>query len=367
MVLGDRTVPEDKDLSQQRDTKTQIAELRARLTGHEQFAKWRGQLDPIVELIECILDHAGSPTDALREYDMLVAAGRPFVTMLAKSMRDGDFDAHSELKAALSCREFVFTGEELPIDQTVPVTVVMPVPEIAKAMLRALHKNFLWSAVYNRDSWRTHVHDQLSEQETELRDKLLELLPGNTLTPGQDRAFELAFSFLYKHAKLALPTWKRLDLSEWPFIHWLRPHSVYKKIDTPEGAGYREAISAWSVKSPNVNNGAVIGHMAVMIQAEQSDVLKKLGDRHADVATWQLRIPKPVWGHRVAGAKVQSRVLFYEEGLHAENQAKYPTYTSKGLSGGMGTLFGEIQGPINTVFPDDINISSLNPFFCLLV
>lgn len=363
-------MPEDTNLTQEQDHETQIAELRDRLTGHADFARWRGQLDPVVSLIEDILDYAASPTDALHEFDMMIKAGRPFVTMLAQLMRDDKGKAFIELKSALSSQEFVFTGEDVPIDQTVPVTVVMPVPEITKTILQTLHNDFLWKVVYSSEGWRIKGRDHLTGPEGKLRKKLLQVLPECARTSRRTLTHELVFSVLLQHAQKAYPTWKCLDLTSWPFIHWLKPYSVAEVFGPPKQSAYREAIKAWCAMSPGVTvtrEEAVLGHMAVMIQAEQNDVLKKLGNRRADVATWQLRIPKPIWGHRVTGSSEPCRIIVQEESLHPDSIKKYPTFTSKGLSGGMSVLFGEIPPVINPLIPNGVNLSSLDPFMCLLV
>ena len=121
----------------------QIRRLMTRLTGNRAFAECRGRLNvPFDE----ILNNSKSPTQALTRFDEAVAARRIMVNMLAGFDRDGWKCARGELWSALTDLDFLFTGETVPIHETIDGYLLIVDLDLTLTFLR-----WLYSTDYEKD------------------------------------------------------------------------------------------------------------------------------------------------------------------------------------------------------------------------
>jgi len=365
MVLGDRTVPEDKNLANVPDRQTQIAELFSWLEDRvDKFAKVRGRCVSPVAFADRRIAAGDSPTAVKLAYDRWFSQMRPFIRQLAVLERKGHTHAHEELAQALRYRAFVFTGEEVPVHETIPITVVIPIPQATIALLRSWHENLLPGVRYTERGWE--IRDSIQEPTEEELGLLNDLEPHFSVinTPKFQREMYVpnaARCILEQHATLAIPTWEKLVSASWPFHFFLRPRTLLIW-----GNYQYHWWKSWTELGPKLDlpkPTSILGIMAMMIQAEQQEVIKVLG-RDSGVATWQLRIPRPFWESQTAFADQSKDLFFFTEKMARDQVNIYPSFTSKGFSNGLGVSFAENK----TVDPIlDLGVSSLSPFmyqFC---
>ncbi len=123
--------------------KKQINELMAKLAGNRAFAECRGSLDvPIDE----ILKSSNNPTQALAKFDWNTASRRIMLNMLAGLKRDGLTYAYGELWSALTDCDFLFTGETVPIQETIDGYLLIVDLDLTLTFLR-----WLYSTDYEKD------------------------------------------------------------------------------------------------------------------------------------------------------------------------------------------------------------------------
>jgi hypothetical protein len=115
----------------------QIAELMETLLGHNVYGMFRGRdCHSLVDVAEVVLERSGSPSDFCRNWDDLTAKFRVLGNILATLKREGKTEAYEALKESLTDVTYVFPGETIPVEKTVPVTLVMFEPARMLAMLQ---------------------------------------------------------------------------------------------------------------------------------------------------------------------------------------------------------------------------------------
>lgn len=355
-----RTVPEDKcNLSPEE----QVTQLQAWLVERApDFAKVRGRCGSATSFLQALVRTAASPAAAERAFETWAQRMRPFVRRLALLNREDHTSAFNELGQALGDPAFVFTGEDVPMSQTVPVTVVMPAPEATLALLRCMHSGLLWKLRYTLSRQHTlrgaplFWQEGLSEDEIGLINSLLRALPDVVL----EKDVPLADPLLQAHATKTTQVWQQLDSVEWPFRWWLRPYALLQQ----EGSGVAKHKRTPPVDH-HIDPRTTPGFVAMLIQAEQREVIKILGE-DANVATWQLRLPRPAW-EKIARAGDESKaIVLFEEALFHEHSRKHPAFTSKSVSNGLGVVFGRERSGLKDPRLIDGHSVTLDPFVCLL-
>ena len=212
--------------------------------------------------------------------------------LLAQLRREGRNEEANDLKSALCNRNQFISGETIPLEKTVPATILMLEPEVTLKLL------------------------ELTVGSGIPQEKLLELLPAArnheenwpVFTTYID-AYEAVLAELPKTFERSI----RLGDSNWAWVlggdrHELEP--------------FRLSLLSGSFAF-------------VFFGQEQGNVLKKLSrDQQARVGTWQIDLPAFMVGWSPAFS-----ICFHEEAVHAEWSKRYPALASKSVSNGYGAFF----------------------------
>lgn len=104
----------------------QVRTLMEKLQGHKAFARLRGKMGVYFpKLVDGLFQKSTSPTAFCREWDRVAADVRVVGDLLVKLRRDKLDDAAIELLSALHNPTYTFPGETIPIEETMPVTVLI--------------------------------------------------------------------------------------------------------------------------------------------------------------------------------------------------------------------------------------------------
>ena len=264
-------VPEEK-------REGQVAELLRKLAGHRIFGRRRGTLG--VSVINCLLaiiQTAGSPTAAVRQWDEFAADIRVLIQMLATLKRDGQDYAGEELAEVLRTKKVMFTGETTPVEQTTPVVLYMYGATQTLTMLQ-------WMVTH----YETAIYAMLDS----IDGKAVDRSHGGGLTSTTERLFEL-FPSLTKYARKL----RKQGAYPGPDLSSAFEEDVEKRYPKP----FPGSIPLWLGRGWHRDqycSGLEIDHQpfAYIIEGEQSEVLSNFArNLQGDVATWQFHIPTVVW------------------------------------------------------------------------
>lgn len=295
----------EEHVPEERTEEQQMAELLERLTGHEQFAKWRGRLGAALPLIMDVLRDTQSPSEAKRRWQEMVGAAASFLMMLTQLDRDGDAVSSKQLQQALLDPDFLFTGEDVPVDQSVSIVLVIPGADITLKMLEQVQKT---STDYFTSMFVWRFDGGMERAFVDPIRSVLEAFPSWTLKPSLRRSFT--------HAGYAARA---------PFIKSMHEHDVLSR--------FPNFIGARLVFDP-------IGTVATLVEGEQSDVLKQVPrDLQKELGVWQFRVPRIVWDRRDSRYSREGlTVALFDERLHEEARKIEPAYTSRGVSHGLAAM-----------------------------
>jgi hypothetical protein len=283
----------------------QIKLLVEKLIGHDLFRKHRGKMGKLVDVLENLIGTSDSPTELLRRYDELTSAGRVFATMLGQLARDGCSYAVSELLATLRDETRLFWGEEMPLEDTEPITLVLvdPVRSLAFAGLftRKHQQLFGWGI----------SDDELDPEFVRVREMfpVLRGLRFGMLTQDKWSCVAHAYSCLLYDNK-----------------------AVLRELD-PEHTSTRLRLENVPTGGAFLNEG--IDFARLVRGADQRAVLSRFNRAEQDqIATWQFSLPRR-W--------LEARYTSIYVGLHPENEherwkRKFPMFVSGGIQNGYGAL-----------------------------
>ena len=350
-------MPEDKPLSQVPDLETQIAELRQRLTGHQIFARRRGKSRILTALLEEMLKGRDSPSAALRAWDALLADGRVLLSLMAQLERDGRSTSVEELTEALRDPSFFFTGETVPIEQTTPLTVVMPDPERTLLMVEWVLRN------RDPDNLFAHLDGYTDDQgfcnnagcDCDLTERLIAAFPSM-----KEVAEELSNRATVAGEVIALAHIKEVTCSL-PIIDGI-PLSLAPNRDQGNQMIFAGRHDECWLKG----HWRQPGYLAYVVPGEQQAVLRQF-DRQTQkrLATWQLRLPTVRWERMQLIDPADGPPPYYlwvvPETEHKDNQRRYPAYSSPGCSHGFGLLW-----EAGHAFTVPGQLSQEQSFHCLL-
>ena len=116
----------------------QLVWLRNYLMGNKTFGSLRAgrfRKDALSILYEVSQGDNWGPMDFCRGWDEHVAEARIMGNKLAQLKRDGWNDAFRELESALN-GAYVIEGEDIPLEQTTPVTILVFEPELTFDLFR---------------------------------------------------------------------------------------------------------------------------------------------------------------------------------------------------------------------------------------
>lgn len=329
-------MPEEKEVN-----KEQVARLLEKLAGHQGFARRRGTLgESFIELLCQLVNDAESPSEALRRWDELAADVRVMVNYLAVLQRDDEVSAMGELTAALRSPSFVFTGETVPVHETVPITILMFRPEETLLMLEWIccdHWMRLDQWIECKDGRKKPLYPMM-----ERTDRLFAAFPLLERCVRERHVHEYeGRDLLDSRAALVEEFHRNLD----PSLRGLRIRAGYN--DHLEVSGFSGGEARF----------------AFIAEAEQSEVLSLYSrEQQLQIATWQLHVPRVVWESATTSGGLGYVIELHPELVHQDWLEKQPALTSRGVSHGYGARmetrlgtylqqFGAGQEFGNHVFP----------------
>ncbi len=232
----------------------------------------------------------------MAKFDELVRAMRIMTRLLAKLRRDGKDRAYAELLEALDYESYVMVGESMPLEATIPITILMLEP--AKTLYFAE-----WIAEKGRpfedlDSMfptrKAHRASCTAQEHANGQDILrayADTLEGLPQTFGGS----IRLSHGVNHM-----------------------HTNRDKTDPVFFCDFRSRLP--------------LAYM--FFGKDQAHVLSLVGRENQDrVATWQINAPAFLvdWSPKFA-------IGFHEESVHPLWQKRYPALVSRGVAGGHGAL-----------------------------
>ena len=252
-------VPEE----QKRSETDQFTFLRQKLTGNRAFHRLRGKLKEILDpsaFFQMIAD-ANSPTNfntrwKQRSNDLLVMGN-----LLAKLRKKKYLFAEIQLQRALTEPTFYFDGETVPLDQSLPFTLVMYDFPRTLAMIK-----FLRSAMGAKDlkEFFPGDHDFSKMQVTELTEMHVRELA------------ELYKKTVLKRNRIEIKNTDIKDIS----LNW-------------------EGFSKYGFVSANdyYNRSCLLDFkFGTLFQAEPDAILRQVPrDQQKNVSIWFFRLPRVLW------------------------------------------------------------------------
>jgi hypothetical protein len=305
-----KQVPESS--KQNKDRNQQLAELQDKLRGNKIFRKFRGEHNyDIVETLDRILGRSDTPSEFIREWDVMSGDLRILGNLMATLKRDGKTDAFEALRNALINPTYTFPGETIPIEKTVSVTLVMFEPEKTLSMLQWLVQGY-WKQLYNNESLLAV---------TMLRN-FPSLRRAMETTRSRYHGWELGYAY-------------QIDV--------LRKVSVPKDFRPLHiGAGQyddeMEIAPPFSSISINVESDAAeeiecLCHFAFWVTADQGEVLSRFNrEDQSHIATWQFHVHPTELDERIGW------IGLHPEAEHADYQHKYAYRSSAGVSQSLGAI-----------------------------
>ncbi|MFZ5365034.1 MAG: hypothetical protein ACOZBH_02435 [Patescibacteria group bacterium] len=242
----------------------QAAFLRQKLTGNRAFHRLRGKLKELLDpasFFKMVTD-ANSPTNfnsqwQQRSTDLLVMGN-----LLAKLRKKGYWSAYTELQRALTEPTFFFNGETVPLDQSLPFTLMIHDFPRALAMIK-----FLRSAISAEDLKEFFPGDyEFLEMDLEMRiRKLVELYKKTRLTEKIIRK-SVVFENTVLDRTISL-NWE--NFSKYGFV------SAEDYYQRSVGLDF---------------------NFGTLLQAEPDEILRQIPrDQQKNVSIWFFRLPRILW------------------------------------------------------------------------
>lgn len=331
----------------------QIRQLMNKLAGNRAFAECRGNLKiPIHE----ILKSCDNPTQALAEFDRAVASRRIMVNMLAGLDRDELTYARGELWSALTDSDFLFTGETVPIQETIDGYLLIVDLDLTLTFLR-----WLYSTDYEKD--------------------IVPYCKGESIDPSRAMYGRLTEEVFGRFPKIEEELRERVyHDSPYPSLFYNPPIKFFSE-DIVEP--FWEKLKKWIPEYPrydrsciDVNNGSQGdqwrrgGSIAMFVT--QIGIKKLLGcfsrAERKRLTVWHFKVPK-----------VERENLVYSEfcnsprmriGLHPADQHEvwksyHPSYVSQKVTRGLGAVL-LTNDMVNDLFWDNSHMLNVTPMYVAL-
>jgi hypothetical protein len=274
--------------------------LAIKLAGNHSFKQCRGKFETSIDRTVCeIIDDSPSPTIANIRLEEYLRSVMVMGNLLAKLKRDRMKRAFDELRDALRSNGHVILGETIPLEKTVPLTMLMLEPELTLDLVR-------WGMGDDRHPDHTkriyrllptlQAHGKVAEMKAEGYGA--EIAPSYyDVLAGLPRAFD-------EGIPLINPVWKTFP----------------KRSVGPGFTHLRDLYFPLAF---------------VFIGKEQDEVLK-IFDREQQkrIATWQIDAPRFLFSY----GNSSFHVGFHEESVHDIWLKRFPAFASKGVSAGHGAF-----------------------------
>lgn len=320
-----KQVPEGKFTREE-----QLAELRKKLIGNTAFGRTRGILydqNTILSLFNQASQGKITPTQFCRKLGKITKDLRVMGNKIATLRRDGKQEAAQALLRALTVPGYRIPGEEIPLEKTVPITLIMFMPEKCMHMLQ-------WIIEGDSSDLNTHMDCRKGEKpyyRQELTERLFELFPSlyagcrHRLLNQRYEGIDLRYA-LYKDvtSRFSIPSgFQPLHIN----------HGQYND--------HTELLpGVYDSDHIEVNNEDVpcMGYFAFWAEGDQKTALSPFSREQQELmGTWQFHV------HPSVLKKVKEAPVF---GLHTEDQHQEWSHSMSGFeSAGVSHGYGAVINP----------------------
>lgn len=287
----------------------QLVWLRNELAGNRTFANLRGGK------FHSTASHfiGKNPTEFCKAWDDFSAQARVMGNMLARLKRDGWDHAYGELDSALRGAHII-EGEDVPLDHTTPVTVLMFSPDVTFAMLR-------WGMSHKLEDVLTIKKDLAMSDEGFLR-----LIKGIPVLPEYLEKFDRT-----KHDNLLGQAYSgaigRKALQ--------RMNEIFGAVrDWADDQLFLRLNRSLSTDHYLLEDNQLYGYL--FVGKEQGDILSRFSrEEQENLATWTIDYPTSCLRDLMCVPKGKLWIGFHEEVDHSL-YAKAPFFPSRSVLHGMG-------------------------------
>lgn len=309
-----KQVPEEKNAPTREE---QLKSLLGKLTGHEIFKACRGKLyDPFYAMIE----KSENPSQFCSSWDELSPMMRVMGNLLSVYKRDGWTYAYDALRMALQSKCYLLPGETVPLEQTVPVTVLMPETKKTLTFIR-----WLLCAHWGE------LDDYLDEKDGIIKQRFFHPL-------GLTHKLFDYFPTLEDHSRKRR---KQMDYEGWDLKEAYND-AVIKPLDSIvrpllESLNGKPLYLGRSGGTPQWNDHIEeVGHipLAYFFYAEAREVLKNFSRKQQkEMCTWSFNFPKIE-----TQAEHLPNIGLHVQQEHQKWHKEFPMYASLGISRNLGAI-----------------------------
>jgi hypothetical protein len=299
----------------------QLADLRKRLLGNKDFAKVRGLEQGLVPALIDLVDDAKSPTQFVKNWDEVSSTLRIVGEWLASYRRDGWDCAFLHLFRALKDNTYILPGETVPLDQTIPVTVVMFDPNDVLWLLD-------WIVTHPDNEGKLNVFRILREDLKPLVDSYVQI------PEHMNRLFQLLPS-LERKGESIVDAWKR-DLLDSKIGTWRQNGFLEHQWDfLPPKEWSPETYCGGLRPPPGIfkNQFLTCLPLAFVFRGSQAETLAQFPrERQHQIASWQFDMPVAL------GDSGEYLIGFHPKDEQELWRREFPSLVSKGTSCDRGAV-----------------------------
>jgi hypothetical protein len=306
----------------------QIAELQDQLRGHQIFGRYRGTYNyTAMNAVGEILGKSESPTEFLRQWDSFAGDMRVLGNMMAVLKRDDKTEALTAFQQALIDPTYTFPGETIPLDKTVPVTLVMFNPKATLSMLLWITQgHWMDLGKFMDDEW-----DVYGESRRHLTVPLFENFPSlpRAIRARCESINYMGWDLLYAYQVDVL---RGVEIPK-DFHSMYLAFGQYNDHIELERSRYSAKTTTVAPDTQEVN---CVGHFAFWVEGDQAAVLSRFTrEQQEKMATWQFHVHPDLI--RVKDPRYLT-VGLHIEAMHEEFQHHYGSRASAGVSHGFGGI-----------------------------
>lgn len=271
-----KQVPESNDSQQ-------IAELQDQLRGHQIFGRYRGTYNyTAMNAVGEILGKSESPTEFLRQWDSFAGDMRVIGNLMAVLKRDGKLEALTAFQQALLDPTYTFPGETIPLEKTVPVTLVMFNPKATLSMLLWITQGH-WQDLgkFLDDKW-----DVYSESRRHLTVPLFENFPSlpRAIRASYESMSYTGWNLLYAYQVDVLRGFEIPEDFHPMYLAWGQ-YNDHIELAPPGHSAERKIVA------PDTEEVKCLGHFAFWVEGDQASVLSRFTrNQQEKMATWQFHV-----------------------------------------------------------------------------
>jgi hypothetical protein len=343
-------MPEDFpfDTSEQKKGE-ELDQLRPQLEGNKVFGRSRGTWNiSQADVAEKLLDNYETIDELNEQADRVCKDFKIMLLMQHRLMLRGQYWARRELVQALQEQYYLLPGENFPLEETEPVTMLVYEPDITLPLIQWIvtaDHCFLFQLLDKRDLENLRSTSHNFEHSLALSQKLLESLP--------------SLPALLDHRKHDWDSENKRHVLKWESkilaAYYLDVVSKYPLLSKGKSiiSADKNFRLSWDVKKvlnsfrPGEFESVdyrVLGSLVFLEAGLQKEVLSKFSrDQQKHVATWQFVVPKCIdWSYQKVG--------LHQESEHEEMRRQRMSLVSKGLAAGFGAMI--VPGRDVSLYPE---------------